>query len=327
MQTTAPPPIAPTPQTTWLRRLLRIWRHPHWRYLIARFLGVKLGVLRQYQPRPLRVPRRYHRLPRTTPTLRISLVTPSYNQGRFLEHTIRSVLEQDYPHLQYIVQDGGSSDDTRAILERWRSRLDHCESVADRGQAHAVNLGFRHAAGDVMAWLNSDDLLLPGSLHYIAKFFQRHPDVDVIYGHRVLIDEQGREIGRWVLPPHDDTMLSWADYVPQETMFWRRRVWEQVGGAMDESFQFALDWDLLLRFREAGARFYRVPRFLGAFRVHAEQKTSAQRENVGNHEMQRLYERIHQQPMDAKTCFRQMLPYLCRHAVCQRLYQIGVLRY
>ena len=326
MQATAPLPTAP-PQTTWLRRMLRVWRHPHWRRLIAKFMGIKLGVLRQHRPQPLRVPRRYHRLPRTAPTLRISVVTPSYNQGRFLDQTIRSVLDQNYPQLEYIVQDGGSKDETPGILAHWRQRLAHCESGRDRGQAHAVNLGFRHATGNILAWLNSDDLLLPGALHYVGKYFQRHPEIDVVYGHRVLIDHEGRKIGRWVLPPHDDTILSWADYVPQETMFWRREIWEKVGGAVDESFQFALDWDLLLRFRAAGARFRRLPRFLGAFRVHPEQKTSAQRESVGNREMQRLYQRIHQQPMDATTCFRQMFPYLCRHALCERLHQIGLLRY
>ena len=82
--------------------------------------------------------------------------------------------------------------------------------------------------------MNSDDLLLPGTLNYVAGYFEKHPDVDVVYGHRVLIDEYDREIGRWVLPPHDDEILSWADYVPQETLFWRRRIWDKTGAAMDE---------------------------------------------------------------------------------------------
>jgi carbamoyltransferase len=324
MQTTTPAPLsnAHDPQSAGLQRLLRLWR------FIRQVLGIKLGVLRQHRPRPLWIPHRYHRGPDTPPALRISLVTPSYNQGRFLEQTIRSVLEQDYPYLEYIVQDGGSRDQTLAILERWRSRLAYCESAPDRGQAHAVNLGFQRATGEIMAWLNSDDLLLPGALPYVAAFFEQHPDVDVVYGHRVLIDEHGQEIGRWVLPPHDDRTLSWADYVPQETMFWRRRAWDQVGAAMDETFQFTLDWDLILRFRDQGARFHRVPRFLGAFRVHAEQKTSAQRESIGNREIERLYQRIHRRGrLAATTCLWQMFPYLCRHAVCQRLYQIGLLPY
>ena len=112
-------------------------------------------------------------------------------------------------------------------------------------------------------------MLLPGALHYVAGFFLDHPEVDVLYGHRVLIDEENREIGRWVLPAHDERTLRWADYVPQETLFWRRRVWEEVGACFDESYRFAVDWDFLLRLQRIGARFARVPRFLGAFRVHS----------------------------------------------------------
>src|SRR5262249_23541680 len=144
----------------------------------------------------------------------------------------------------------------------------------DEGQTQAINLGFQHTSGEIMAYLNSDDLLLPGSLAYVAGYMAAHPEVDVVYGHRILIDECDDEVARWVLPRHDDRVLTWANFVPQETLFWRRRIWERVGGTLDASFQFAMDWDLILRFREAGARFVRLPRFLGAFRVHARQKTS-----------------------------------------------------
>jgi hypothetical protein len=142
-----------------------------------------------------------------------------------------------------------------------------------------------------MAWLNSDDVLFPGALACVADFFARHPDVDVVYGHRVLIDENDREIGRWILPAHEDYVLSWADFVPQETLFWRRSLWERIGGSVDESFRFAMDWDLLLRFRDAGARFRRIPAFLGGFRVHAQQKTTAGISDIGFAEMDRLRER------------------------------------
>ena len=140
-------------------------------------------------------------------------------------------------------------------MEKYRDRLVHAESRKDNGQGHAINLGFAHArGGEIMAYLNSDDLLMPGSLNYVAAYFAANPDVDVVYGHRVIIDPNGQEIGRWILPSHSDQMLIWADYVPQETMFWRRRIWDKAGGKIDEAFQFALDWDLLLRFREAGAK-------------------------------------------------------------------------
>jgi hypothetical protein len=108
-----------------------------------------------------------------------------------------------------------------------------------------LNWGFRRITGEIMAYLNSDDLLIPGALHHVAEYFHRHPEVDIDHD------------PVWVLPPHDNDVLSWADYVPQETLFWRRRIWDKIGGAFDESFDFALDWDLLLRFRDVGARLVR----------------------------------------------------------------------
>ncbi|MDW8242785.1 MAG: glycosyltransferase family 2 protein [Thermogemmata sp.] len=302
------------------------WRG-RWRRYLALLVGAQLNRLVHYSPRPLRLPRRYYRLPPLPqPPPSFSIVTPSYNQGRFLEATIRSVLDQNYPALEYVIQDGGSTDQTAEILARYRHRLHAVESGKDRGQAHAINKGFQKTTnGQIMAWLNSDDLFLPGTLHYVAAFFACHPDVDVVYGHRIIIDTQGREVGRWVLPPHSDTMLQWADYVPQETLFWRRRLWERVGG-LDESFQFALDWDLLLRFREAGARFVRLPRFLGAFRVHAEQKTTAELASKGTPEMDRLRQRLHGRPVTLEDIRRHMRSYMIRHVLYNRLYQLGLYR-
>jgi len=138
-----------------------------------------------------------------------------------------------------------------------------------------------------MAWINSDDLYLPGALGYVADYFAQHPEADVIYGHRVLVDENSREIGRWFLPPHDDEVLKLNDFVPQETMFWRRRIWDKVGG-IDTSFKFAMDWDLLLRFQAAGAKIVRVPYFLACFRIHSAQKTSAQMGSIGQKEIDAL---------------------------------------
>jgi hypothetical protein len=141
-----------------------------------------------------------------------------------------------------------------------------------------------------MAWLNSDDFYLPGALAFVAGFFARHPEVDVLYGNRVLVDEHSQEIGRWFLPAHDDEVLRLNDFVPQETLFWRRRLWDRVGG-VDPSLHFAVDWDLLLRFQAAGARIVHVPYFLACFRVHAAQKTSAQLKGIGQQEIDRLRER------------------------------------
>ena len=125
----------------------------------------------------------------------------------------------------------------------------------------------------------------------MSEYFRRNPKVDVIYGHRLIIDGNDQEIGRWILPKHDDHAIKFADYIPQETMFWRRSAWNAVGASLDESFQFAMDWDLILRFRAAGMNFVRVPRFLGAFRVIETQKTQVLLETLGATEMNRLRRR------------------------------------
>jgi glycosyltransferase involved in cell wall biosynthesis len=284
-----------------------------------------VGVLRQYPPRPLVLPARAARETPPQPVPVISVVTPSYNQAAFLERTIRSVIEQNYPRLEYVVQDGGSADGTADLLRRYGERLTHWESAPDRGQADAINRGFRHTTGEILAYLNSDDLLLPGALACVARYFAAHPDVDVVYGCRVIIDADDQEVGRWVLPPHDDAALTWYDYVPQETLFWRRRIWERAGGRMDESFQFALDWDLLLRFRAAGACFVRLPRFLGAFRVHDRQKTSARFDELYYPEVRRLRERCHGRPVGNEEILRARRPYWRRQALYHRLYRLGLL--
>lgn len=290
-------------------------------------LRPRIGRLCQHKPRPLRIPEHYmhHRLLPHPPSM--SIVTPSLNQAPMLDKTIASVLDQQYPHLQYIVQDGGSSDGTLEVLQKWDGRLHHWASAPDGGQANAINLGFDHATGRIMAYLNSDDLLLPGSLSYVAEFFETHPEIDVVYGHRVLIDENDDEIGRWILPPHDDEVLSWADYVPQETLFWRRSVWEKIGACIDETFRFAIDWDLILRMREAGARFARLPRFLGAFRVHPQQKTSVLISDVGIGEMNRLRRRVLGHVPDQEEVHLHVAPYLLRHLYCHAAYRLGFKRY
>jgi glycosyltransferase involved in cell wall biosynthesis len=257
----------------------------------------------------------------------LSIVTPSLNQGRFLENTLQSVLGQRYPRLEYVVQDGGSSDQTVAILERYRPWLQHCLSAPDRGQADALNRGFGHTSGEILAYLNSDDLLLPGTLAYVAHFFSTRLDIDVVYGHRILIDEDGSEIGRWVLPPHDDLAFLWQDFVPQETLFWRRRIWERVGSTFDERLHYALDWDLLLRFRGAGARFARLPRFLGAFRVHSGQKTSALMDIVGRPEIEQIHQLWHGRSVSEREVTHRVRPYLWKHLACQGLCRLGLLRY
>ena len=211
---------------------------------------------------------------------------------------MRSVITQG-DGVDYVVQDGGSRDGTVEILREHAPRLHAAISAPDAGQADAIARGFARTTGapaDLMAWINADDLYLPGALSFVRAYFARHPEVDVLYGHRVLIDEGSREVGRWFLPPHDPHVLRLNDFVPQETLFWRRRVWDQVGG-VDPSLQFAMDWDLLLRFQAAGARIVRVPYFLGCFRLHAAQKTSQQLRTRGQAEIEALRVRTWGRPV------------------------------
>lgn len=294
---------------------------------IKSFCTPKLGLLTLYSSRKMIIPKYYFNTEITPNPMTISIVTPSYNQANYIENTILSVLCQKYPSLEYIIQDGESTDNSIDIIKRFATSLKSFESKKDTGQSNAINLGFKKATGDIMAYLNSDDLLLPGTLHYVANYFSKHPEVDVIYGHRVLIDEHDHEIGRWILPPHDNDTLSWADYIPQETLFWRKSIWEKVGGQLDENFRFAMDWDLILRFRAAGAKFVRLPRFLGAFRVHSEQKTSLEICNSGQKEMDSLRQRCHGKKMPTKVIRQKLMLYKIKHLILHRLYRLGILRY
>ncbi|MFM8337600.1 MAG: glycosyltransferase, partial [Opitutaceae bacterium] len=259
---------------------------------------MQIGVLRHHDPRPLVWDRKLAR--RAGPgadSPRIAMVTPSFGQRDFLERTLRSVLDQAYPNLLYVVQDGGSTDGSVDVIRGHAERLHAWTSEKDAGQADAIRRGFARVEGelgpdDAMAWLNSDDLLAPGALGFVGRYFAEHPEVDVIYGHRIIIDENDSEVGRWVMPRHDPETLEWIDYVPQETLFWRKRAWDRAGG-IDPTFQFALDWDLLARFQQAGCRMVRVPWFLGAFRVHSAQKTSQAIHTTGAEEMRRIRERFH----------------------------------
>jgi hypothetical protein len=249
---------------------------------------------RQHPPRPVRLERLPRPFARRLPA--VAMVTPSFNQAEFIAETMRSVLAQEGVELDYQVQDGASTDGSVAVIEDV-ARAHHggprlrWESAPDAGQAEAIVKAFARTTGapdDVMGYLNSDDLLMPGALRFVAGYFARHPEIDVLYGHRVLIDAAGRETGRWFMPRMECDDLRLFDLVPQETLFWRRRLWDRVGG-IDCSFQFALDWDLILRFRAAGARFARLPWLLGMFRHHPRQKSQAWLESVGVPEMNRLH--------------------------------------
>lgn len=283
------------------------------RALRAVGLKPRLGELRQHEPLSFHPHALSPVADKSLPV--ISMVTPSRNQARFIARAMRSVIDQGYPALEYVVVDGASTDGTEQIVRGMSHKLAHMVFEPDSGQAEAINKGFRHTSGDIMGWLNSDDVLLPGTLESVGGFFAAHPEVDVVYGDRVLIDEAGNAIGRWTLPGHHRDAYAWGDFIPQETMFWRRSLWERAGGSLDESFRFAMDWDLIARFDAAGATFAHIPRFLAAFRVHPAQKTSSQMHSVGAQESERILRRLHGRRVLPLERTLRLVPYLTRHAL------------
>ncbi len=216
----------------------------------------------------------------------ISIIVPSFNQGKFIGQTLESIVGQEYPNLELIIVDGGSSDESVNVIREYASHIKWWVSEPDDGQANAINKGMSRATGEILAWLNSDDCLMPGALFRVAAQFMASYDTEVVYGHRVLINEMGEDVGKWVMPGHRKFILTYADFIPQETMFWRTGLWQKVGGKLDESFRFAMDWELIRRFLDADAKFKLIPAFLGQFRMHDLQKTNANIETDGFKEME-----------------------------------------
>jgi glycosyltransferase involved in cell wall biosynthesis len=221
-------------------------------------------------------------MPEGRPWPKISIVTPTFNQGHFIEETILSVANQGYPNLEHIVIDGGSKDETPAILQRYRKRLAYAVSEPDNGQSHAINKGFARATGDILTWLNSDDMLAPGALAAVAMAFATS-NAEMIAGICVL-HENGRVIGRHLTSCADgplplDEILdiegAWlvGEFFYQPEVFFSRRVWQRAGGRVDESLYYSMDYELWLRFGEVGAVLHAVGRPLALYRVHAQQKT------------------------------------------------------
>ena len=219
----------------------------------------------------------------------ISIITPSYNQGSFIEWTVRSVLLQRYPNLEYIVMDGGSKDQTCEVLDRYSDWFAHYVSEKDKGQADAIARGFEKSTGEIMAYLNSDDMLAPGTLQFVARYFAEHPEVDAIYSHRCTVDEANKVIWYWILGRHSNWYMSRWDLIPQETCFWRRRLFDRTGN-IDPAFRFAMDYDLFVRFMQKG-KMVRLNRFLGVFRKHTEAKTSQLLETIGAQEIAQVWDR------------------------------------
>lgn len=204
---------------------------------------------------------------------KISIVTPSFNQGEYLESTIRSVLEQGYPAVEYIVADGGSTDGSCEVLRRYESRIADWFSERDDGQADAIDKGFSRATGEVLAWLNSDDTYLPGALSTVMKEFMDDPSLDVVYGDLIVVNSDGAFVDDWKVTDFDMRACIYLDRgILQPAAFWRRSAFEAVGG-LNTQLQFAMDLDLFLRMALRGLRFKHVRQPLATFRVSGTNKS------------------------------------------------------
>jgi glycosyltransferase involved in cell wall biosynthesis len=205
----------------------------------------------------------------------ISLVTPSLNQGKFIRATLESVLSQNYPDLDYRVQDGGSTDGTLAILEAYRDRVPFV-SERDAGQADAINRGLSRATGEVLGYLNSDDVLRPGALAAVGEAFAADPELVFVWGRAAYIDEEGRTVSPYLARPDAIERLADACFVAQPAAFFRRSVWEEIG-PFDASLHHTMDYDYWLRIaaRHPASRMRFLDRELAGCRMHADAKTVA----------------------------------------------------
>ena len=204
----------------------------------------------------------------------VSIITPSFNQVRYLESTIRSVLDQDYPNIEYIIVDGGSTDGSVDIIRRNSGRLAWWVSEQDRGQTDAINKGFAHAKGETLAWLNSDDTYEINAVREAVTFLRDQPKVGLVYGDANFIDEEGRVIGRFPAAQTDYKRLRRGYvHIPQQSAFWRADLWRKVG-PLDPSFYFAMDYDLWVRLAALAPVQY-LPRLWASFRLHTQGKTIA----------------------------------------------------
>lgn len=202
---------------------------------------------------------------------KITIVTASYNQGEFLERTINSILKQNYPNLEYIIMDGGSTDGSVDIIKKYESGITFWESKKDHGQSDAINQGLKKASGEIVGWLNSDDMLADGALHTIAEAFS-DSSVKMIFSPIDMIDADDKLIGISDRKLMDFTaMLFGSQLVNQEGIFWRNKLHERVG-YLDESLHFAMDYDFFLRCCMQCKPVY-VNKVLGRHRRHKNQKT------------------------------------------------------
>lgn len=209
---------------------------------------------------------------------KISVITPTFNQGAFIEKTINSILSQNYPNLEFIIIDGGSTDNTVEIIKKHEKYLTYWVSEADHGQSHAINKGMALATGEILTWLNSDDWYLPNTLISFAEIFQDNPDIGVVAGAGRIIDSSGKEIyfGNPLPEINLESLFSWFDggSIFQPSCAFSRKAWE-VSGPIDETIHIAMDVDLWLRMAKKGVKFYSTSDVLSEALSHPNAKTTA----------------------------------------------------
>ncbi len=205
----------------------------------------------------------------------ISIVIPNLNCAEFLERTILSVIEQNYPKLELIMVDGGSTDGSLEIIERYKSYFAHITSGPDTGQANAINKGFAVSSGDIMGWINSDDLLTRNCLATVGRVFGSRPDISWLLGNSTVIDVKGKMQRSTPPDAHTRARFLAGDYqwLQQESCYWRRPLWERAGSRLDESYKLAVDGELWLRFFRF-ERLHLIRAKLGAFRIRPGQRSA-----------------------------------------------------
>ena len=211
------------------------------------------------------------------PYPKISVVTPNYNQGDFIEKTIISVLHQSYPNVEYLIIDGGSTDNSISIIKKYESQLQYWVSEKDQGMYHAINKGFSMATGDIMCWINSDDVLWEDALSHVAAIFLKYPKVCWLQGYPSVIDEQGELLFQRepiATKEHFYNLRFNKDFsfIQQESTFWRKSLWEKAGGQLDTNYSLAADFELWLRFFKHES-LYCTKNQLAAFRKRKGQKS------------------------------------------------------